>query len=126
MRLRKPFEDNEACVQALRDAEGTIRGIAAGKVPCELYNRYKREGNDFQNTLSTGPFKNEDEQIAPLSDVLTEWFPGREHFKLINDVLLVEALLVIVQAINGVSAEAARAFIEQRLWLTTLERDALM
>lgn len=113
-------------MQALRDAEGTIRGIAAGKVPCELYNRYKREGNDFQNTLSTGPFKNEDEQIAPLSDVLTEWFPGREHFKLINDVLLVEALLVIVQAINGVSAEAARAFIEQRLWLTTLERDALM
>ena len=58
--------------------------------------------------------------------MLTEWFPGREHFKLINDVLLVEALLVIVQAINGVSAEAARAFIEQRLWLTTLERDALM
>lgn len=125
LRLRAPFEDNEACEQALRDAEDTIRGIVAGTVPCELYDRYKREGSNFQNTLSTGPFKNDDAQIEPLSDVLCEWFPGRAHFKLINDVLLEEALVLIVQKIISVSAADARTFIEDRQWMTSRERSAL-
>lgn len=125
LRLRAPFENSEACVQALREAEGTIRGIVAGKVPCELFDRYKRGGSNFQNTPSTGPFKDEDKQIEPLIDVLGEWFPGRDHFKLCGEVLLEEALLLIVQNFNHCSEAEARTFIEDKQWMTSRERGAL-
>ena len=97
----------------------------ARKRSCELFDRYTRDGGNFQNTPSTGPFKDEDKQIEPLIDVLGEWFPGRDHFKLRGEVLLEEALLLVVQKIKNVSADEARTFIEDRQWMTSRERRAL-
>ena len=107
-------------------SEGTIRGIVAGTHPSALYERYKSEGAArFKNSISTGPFKDEEEQVEPVVDVLREWFPGREHFTLVDEVLLEEALRLVVMKINDVDADAAKAFMERKQWLTSQERRAL-
>ena len=54
-------------------SEGTIRGIVAGTHPSALYERYKSEGAArFKNSISTGPFKDEEEQVGTSARAITE------------------------------------------------------
>ena len=127
MCLRTPvtLDINPTTIQNIGAAEGTIRGIVAATHPSALYARYKKEGEHFTNSPSTGPFKDEDKQVEPVADVLHEWFPGRENFQLVNGVLLEEALRLIVMNINGMDADAAKDFMERKQWMTSQERSAL-
>lgn len=121
--LRKPFEDHDACLAVVKANEQWFRDIVAGNTASELFDQFRSEGENFRNPIAVGPFQNEDDQIEPITDKLKEWFPGRDNQTLREEVLLEEALLLIVQKITNVDRTAAEVLMQRPKWITSAERD---
>ena len=112
----------DVCAAQTVAAEDELKAIVEGRRPSERMAMFSRSRSQFRfRPVATGPFNDEEEQIDPVLEVLRGWYPGRKHFVLVDEVLLQEALVLIVMRQTGMDAEGAWSFLLDRRWITTSE-----